>query len=129
MAPLLKQGSMSGYGDITSKDLLAFLKNDISNDICGSISISSLNYVWVMCRFFGQFMQFEDALSEVGNATYIQAYETDPGYRSHKRTGLVYLALTNNDEECLEIMAEEFERFRLGFMNHIYWTTLIVEAY
>ena len=34
------------------------------------------------------------------------------------------LALLEEDEECLEIMAKEFQNARAGLINHIYWGRL-----
>ncbi|KAI1186813.1 hypothetical protein F5B17DRAFT_345416 [Nemania serpens] len=120
-------GSKSGKGGIhqlSGQDLLEMLKLDISNDICGDMPLSSLNYVWTMARFMMQFHQFEKELGRLRNPLYVQAYETDPLWRSHKRVGLAYLALHVQDDECLKVMAREFQNPRAGFMNHIYWEDL-----
>jgi hypothetical protein len=41
-----------------------------------------------------------------------------------KRAGLTLLALAEQDEECLRVMAGVFEGMRTGFMGHIYWEDL-----
>lgn len=39
------------------------------------------------------------------------------------------MALSGQDEECLRIMADVFERFRSGFMTNIYWEDLDHDSY
>ncbi|KAI1428087.1 hypothetical protein F5Y12DRAFT_73515 [Xylaria sp. FL1777] len=113
-----------GNHELSGQDLLGLLKLDISNEICGDLPLSSLNYVWTMARFMMQFHQFENELSKLRNPLYVQAYESDPSWRKQKRVGLTYLALHSQDEECLKVMAREFQNPRAGFMNHIYWDGL-----
>lgn len=123
-SPPLQPGSMNGK-EMPARDLLDGLKGDLFNDICGAIPFSSLNYVWVMARFLGQFQQFEEELARLRNPVYVQAYHTDPTWRQHKRAGLVHLALKTNNEECLRVMAEQFEiPVRASFMHHLYWEDL-----
>ncbi|KAI0506199.1 hypothetical protein F5B22DRAFT_470697 [Xylaria bambusicola] len=115
---------MGGKLELSGPDLLALFKVDISNDICGDVPLSSLNYVSTMARFMVLFMQFESELDKLRNPLYVQAYETDRQWQKHKRVGLAYLALHLQDEECLRVMAHEFQNPRAGFMNHIYWEDL-----
>ncbi|KAK5633104.1 hypothetical protein RRF57_008818 [Xylaria bambusicola] len=115
---------MGGKLELSGPDLLELLKLDISNDICGDVPLSSLNYVWTTVRFMMLFMQFEGELGKLRNPLYVQAYETDRQWQKHKRVGLAYLALHLQDEECLRVMAHEFQNPRAGFMNHIYWEDL-----
>ncbi|KAL7621943.1 hypothetical protein AAE478_007443 [Parahypoxylon ruwenzoriense] len=121
---LPEPGSKGGNHKLSGQDLLDLLKLDISNDICGDIPLSSLNYVWVMVRFMMLFHQFEEELGKLRNPLYVQAYETDPLWQKQKRVGLAYLALHLQDEECLHVMAREFQNPRTGFMTHIYWDDL-----
>ncbi|KAI0100618.1 hypothetical protein GGR51DRAFT_531879 [Nemania sp. FL0031] len=121
---LSKPSSKSGIPKLSGQELLNLLKLDISNDICGDIPLSSLNYVWTMARFMMLFHQFERELGKLRNPLYVQAYETDPLWQKQKRVGLAYLALHLQDEECLHVMAREFQNPRAGFMNHIYWDDL-----
>ncbi|KAI1349493.1 hypothetical protein F5Y01DRAFT_185579 [Xylaria sp. FL0043] len=123
-ANLPEPGGKGGNHKLPGQALLDLLKLDISNDICGDIPLSSLNYVWTMARFMILFHQFERALSELRNPLYVQAYETDPLWRKQKRVGLAYLALHLQDKECLQVMAREFQNPRTGFTNHIYWDGL-----
>lgn len=110
--------------NISGVNVLELLKCDIYNDVCGSRPLLSLNFAWVVIRFMVCFMQFEDRLSETRNPLYVRAYETDREWFREKRLGLTVLALFEQDEECLKIMAEEFQNPRAGFMNHIYWEDL-----
>ncbi|KAI0966820.1 hypothetical protein F4678DRAFT_267352 [Xylaria arbuscula] len=121
---LRERGGKGSNHNVSGRDLLSLLQLDISNDICGDIPLSSLNYIWIMIRFMMLFHQFENRLRELRNPLYVQAYETDPLWKKHKRVGLAYLALHVQDEECLRVMAREFQDPRSGFMNHIYWDDL-----
>ncbi|CAJ2511501.1 Uu.00g071260.m01.CDS01 [Anthostomella pinea] len=72
-----------------------------------------------------QFAQFENRLKAIRNPLYVQVYETDdPLVKEFPRVGLVGLALEVQDDECLRVMADEFQNPRAGFMNHIYWEDL-----
>ncbi|KAI4865144.1 hypothetical protein F4820DRAFT_309220 [Hypoxylon rubiginosum] len=110
--------------EMSSRSLLSLLKLDISSDICGMIPLSSLNYVWVMAQFMGLFEKFEESLKKIRNPVYVRAYETSPMWRTQKRVGLAYLALHVQEEECLRVMAREFQNPRVEFVNHIYWDGL-----
>jgi hypothetical protein len=41
-----------------------------------------------------------------------------------KRVSLISLVLSEENEECMEVMAEKFQNPRSGFMQHIYWEDL-----
>lgn len=104
--------------------LLEALKLDIYGDVCGTNPVSSLNYIWVAVRFFMLFDVMEKKLKEVKNKVYMRAFETDRAWERAKRSGLVFLAMETQDDECLRIMAHEFQNPRAGFMNHIFWKDL-----
>ncbi|KAK3943350.1 hypothetical protein QBC46DRAFT_377618 [Diplogelasinospora grovesii] len=120
--------------EVPHKDLLEFIKWDVYRDICGDSPIMSLNMVWVTVQFFMVFMKIEGALEEAVNDLWLRAYKMDKKWAKQKRVGLTYMALLGADgagefdpddvEECLEIMAEQFQNPRAGFMNHIYWKDL-----
>ncbi|TKW55997.1 hypothetical protein CTA1_11360 [Colletotrichum tanaceti] len=119
----------AGKGDnrrtkLTGRELLEFVRVDIHNDVCGDSPISSLNYLSVTMAFLAQFMRFEEELGRVRNPLYVRAYETDQWARA-KRMALVTLAMKDQEEECLRVMAEQFQRPRAGFMNFIYWDDLV----
>lgn len=110
--------------NMSARDILTFLKYDIFRDINGNLPLSSLNYVWVTIRFMLLFMQIEGELRRVRNPLWVRAYETELEWKRDKRVGLTFLALAEQDDECLRIMAKEFQNPRAGFMNHIYWEDL-----
>ncbi|KAK7417730.1 hypothetical protein QQX98_004386 [Neonectria punicea] len=107
--------------NLTGRGLLEAIKLDISNDICGTRPLSSLNYVWVTFDFLMLFMRIEERLKELKNPLYLTAYDC-PGQKS--RITLTDMALQLEDEECLRAMAEVFQNPRAGFMHHIYWEDL-----
>ncbi|KAI2470526.1 hypothetical protein F4781DRAFT_175854 [Annulohypoxylon bovei var. microspora] len=111
--------------DISGRELLELLRWDIFREICADRPLLSLNYAWVTIVFIRLFTIMEDKLKETRNPLYVQAYEEARGeLRREKRLGLVMLALSEQDDECLKIMAEVFQNPRAGFMNHIYWEDL-----
>ncbi|KAE8454217.1 hypothetical protein EG329_005142 [Mollisiaceae sp. DMI_Dod_QoI] len=123
--PLEFGRSNAGTKPISSdRDLLSILKMDIVSDIASARPLSSLNYVWVTVRFMMLFMQIEDRLKELRNPLWVRAYDEDSTMMREKRASLTVLALAGDDEECLQVMAEEFENPRSGFMQHIYWEDL-----
>ncbi|KAL0940552.1 uncharacterized protein CTRU02_203315 [Colletotrichum truncatum] len=110
---------------LTGSDILGCVKADIHNDVCGDVPISGVNYISITMRFFMQFMQFEQQLTLLRNPLYVRVYEKERQWSRAKRMGLVTLALIEQDEECLQVMAEEFQHPRCGFMNFVYWDKLV----
>ncbi len=103
-------------------DLLTFLKLDILHEISGERRpVSSLNYVWVTSNFMLLFIKIEEKLKDLRNPSYIRAYEDNSTMLRDKRVALTIEALAGEDKECMEVIAEEFQNPRAGFMNHIYW--------
>jgi hypothetical protein len=113
--------------DMNGVDMLEFLKSDLRTDVCGAEPISSLNFIWVTIRFFVLFLQMEDKLRKLQNPTYVRAYEIDRTLMREKRLSLTLGALRGDDEQCMRVLAEEFENPRAGFMDHIYWEDLETE--
>lgn len=107
--------------EMRGSDLLEAIKMDIHADIAGNSPVSSLNYAWVTVRFMMLFDNIERELKKRGNPVYVRAFETEPAWRRLPRVGLVYMAMLDGDEECLRVMAGEFQNPRAGFMNHVYW--------
>ena len=120
----------SSEGNLSGRDLLTFVKQDVLDDVCGSRPLSSLNLVWVLSRFLALFMQIEERLKDLRNPLWVQAYERpDSSQKWEKRVALVVMALDESSqhhgqEECLTIMAAEFEKPRMSWMHHIYWDDL-----
>jgi hypothetical protein len=120
-------GDDDDHGELTGRELLAMLKTDIFRDVCGDTApLSSLNYVWATARFIMLIMEMEKELAELRNPLYIRACETGGRAegKQRKRARLVFLALAEQEDECLSVMARVFERGGSGFMDHIYWTDL-----
>ncbi|KAL2015681.1 hypothetical protein VTK56DRAFT_5038 [Thermocarpiscus australiensis] len=111
--------------ELSKRDLLEFAKVDIFNDICGRLPLSGLNYIWVTAVLMMHFVSIEKELRRRRNPVYVRVYETGPGPLKEKRGGLTTVALEEQDDECLRVMAEKLqEPIRAGFMNHIYWKDL-----
>lgn len=107
--------------EVRGSDLLEAMKLDIHADIAGNSPVSSLNYAWVTVRFMMLFDNIEEELRKRRNPVYLRAFETETAWRRLPRVGLVYMAMLEEDEECLRVMAKEFQNPRAGFMNHVYW--------
>ncbi|KAJ4316572.1 hypothetical protein N0V84_007769 [Fusarium piperis] len=110
---------------VTGRDLLEFARADILSDVAGMRPLLSFNYLSATVVLLWVFTQIEDRLAEARNQSYIDAYEK-PG-PADKRITLTLLALTEQDQECLRIMAEVFESRRSGFMDYIYWEDLVTK--
>lgn len=114
----------SRSAELSGRDLLTMLRMDISRDVCGDNPLSSLNYISVASIIMMTFEMIEDELKKRRNPLYVRAYETGREWRYQKRVGLVFLALMEQEEECLSVMAEVLESGRTGFMEYIYWEDL-----
>ncbi|KAE9368958.1 hypothetical protein N431DRAFT_382769 [Stipitochalara longipes BDJ] len=109
----------------SNHELLQILKLDIVNDISGEKRpLSSLNYVWATTQMMILFHYVEDELKRLRNPLWIRAYEENPKMMKEKRVSLASLVLAGEDEECMEVFAQAFEKFRVGWMGHIYWEDL-----
>ncbi|KAL9090461.1 MAG: hypothetical protein Q9165_005222, partial [Trypethelium subeluteriae] len=113
--------------DVPNLELLALTEFDIAKDISGATPLSGINWIWVTVRFMMLFMQIEEKLRQVRNLLWIRAYETGREWSRQKRVGIAYLALSEGDEECLTIMADEFQNQRAGLLDHIYWGDIDVD--
>jgi hypothetical protein len=67
---------------------------------------------------------FEDELNRRRNRLYVTAYEEDPKMKLEKRASLTALVMSQEDEECMEVMAHILTNPRAGAINHIYWEDL-----
>lgn len=73
------------------------------------------------------FSTIEDELAAARNPTYLTAYEgAGKGSREKSRVFLVVFALSErvDDDECLRIIGNVFEKLRTGFMTLMYWDRL-----
>ncbi|CAG7915792.1 unnamed protein product [Penicillium olsonii] len=105
---------------------LGLLETDFVSDVSGeNRPLSSLNYLLVLARCYILFTRLEEKLRARRNMTWAIAYESDLAIMNQKRLSLTSFALTEKDPQCMSIMAEEFEKMRCGFMDHIYWDDLV----
>lgn len=117
--PTSKGASGAGY---SNSEILRLLKIDIFNDVSGEMGpLSSLNYASVTVHMMMVFSLIEGELKKRRNPLWLSAYEQDRNLMRHKRPSLTGLALAQEDDECLRVMAEIFDRTRVGFIGLIYW--------
>ncbi|KAF4981710.1 hypothetical protein FZEAL_2512 [Fusarium zealandicum] len=111
-------------GEMSGRDLLSLIKMDVASDVAGMLPLSSLNYVAVTIAFLFMFDTIEKRLKEQKSPVYVEAYEKPGPFGNEKRVGLTLVALAQQDDECLKIIADVFEEHRSGFMSYIYWDDL-----
>lgn len=121
---LTRAGGREAQIGVTTLEMLELIKLDICNDVNGTIPLSALNWVWVMTRCMALFLQFEEVLKKARHPIYIKAYETEGTWSTRKRIGLILLVLESMDEDCMRMMAHEFETPRAEFLQHIFWEEL-----
>lgn len=110
---------------LQGRTLLDVLRLDVFSDVCGRTPISSLNYVWITCHIMMLFMEFEKRFREARHPLWVKAYEQpEPQLRRQKRLALIVAAMTEEDDEALEIFAAGFEELRLGALACIFWEDL-----
>ncbi|KAK1832037.1 hypothetical protein QBC39DRAFT_257511 [Podospora conica] len=120
-----QRATMMG-AEINDEEILAYIKQDIVDDICGlQRPLSSLNFVTFTIRTLAQFGKIEEKLRGARNPTYIKVYE-QRGARdlAQKRQELVMLALKGRDEGLLRILADVFQNepvSMMAFRHHLYW--------
>ncbi|KAK3303668.1 uncharacterized protein B0T15DRAFT_560841 [Chaetomium strumarium] len=112
----------------TGRTPLDLVKLDLIWNVCGEAPVYSLNYLFTTCMFRVLFGRFETELKKRRNPLYIRAYETEFEWRLLKPAGLTLMALAGQDEECLLVMADIFQKPRAGFRKHIYWKDLETSA-
>ncbi|OAA80111.1 hypothetical protein LEL_03597 [Akanthomyces lecanii RCEF 1005] len=132
-ASLARAGGSRPLGiETTVLELLELVKLDVWCDVRGTAPLSAINYVWVMIQSMMLFTQCEAALEAAQNPLYLRAYREGTRWADRKRVGFTYLALEDaaaegGNEECLRILAREFESPRAGFLQHCYWDGLDLE--
>lgn len=110
---------------IGGSQLLNFLKFDIANDISADGQpLSSLNYVLTAANFVLVFHEIQEELERVRNPLWVRAYEEGPPELEDKKVLLTWLILSEQNEECMEVVTRMFEKFRIGWMALIYWKDL-----
>lgn len=116
-------GNFGGI-EVPENQLLALLKLDIVQDVCGHVPLSATNYISATTHFMVLFLFIEDELNKLGNASYLRAYDDIGQSTTERRLSLTTLALNGQDEECLRAMAAVFQNHGSNFTNHIYWDQL-----
>lgn len=114
----------SSNGLVSSSELLDLLKLDFVSCISGDHPVCAVNYAWATVDIMMWFSRVEQELRRLQNPLWLRAYERDPQLTRSKRTSLTALVLSEQDQQCMEVMAKVFEDFRIGFMTHIYWEDL-----
>ncbi|KAI9704576.1 MAG: hypothetical protein M1820_005489 [Bogoriella megaspora] len=113
--------------EIPTEDLLTLVKCDLTGDVHGGLPLCGINYIWITNMFLKLFGQIEDELRRVRNPLWVRAYEDDanttPG--RDKRVSLAFLAMLEEEDECLKIMAREFQNPRMVIINHVYWGSIV----
>ncbi|CAG8336249.1 unnamed protein product [Penicillium nalgiovense] len=109
--------------DLSLPTYLDILKLDLVADVCGVTPLSGLNYNSVLVHCYWMFRQIEEKLKACQSITWPRAYLGD--CELMQRESFTVRALGERDPECLEIIAGVFEGERPGFMDHIYWDTLL----
>ncbi|KAM0341524.1 hypothetical protein ACHAPU_009972 [Fusarium lateritium] len=112
---------------LSGRDLLNLAKFEILADVAGTRPLSSLNYLGVTCWLLITFIKLEERLKEARNIVYLEAYENPGPWQKEKRVTLTLLALAEENEECLKIVAQTLNDARSGFMDFIYWEDLDTE--
>ncbi|KAM5356712.1 hypothetical protein ACJ41O_003358 [Fusarium nematophilum] len=107
-------GGAKATGELSGINLLGPIKFDVANDVAETRPLSSSNYISATFVLIMLFTKIEDRLKEVGNASYVEAFEMPGPWRNHKRVALAMLALKEENEECLKIMGEKFDEHRTG---------------
>jgi hypothetical protein len=111
---------------LQDRDLMIYAMGDLMSDIQGELHpLSSFNYVWATAHMMMVFMEMEKELGERRNKVYEYVYKKAWEWARFKRVGLAFVAMRDEDEECLRVMADAFEKLRVGFMGFIYWEDLM----
>jgi hypothetical protein len=71
--------------------------------------------------FMALFGGIERELKKRRNPVYVKAFETRSARRCPPRIYLVYKAMLEEDDECLRVMASEFENPRSRCTHIVYW--------
>ncbi|OTA94663.1 hypothetical protein M434DRAFT_394464 [Hypoxylon sp. CO27-5] len=112
----------AGDGIIFSgRDLLRVLKHDIVSEVCGNQFHLSFNAIWILAFCSDLFEKIETRLEEQKDPLYLKAYEAEGAAKTDKRIALTALALYEQDDECLKVIADAIQSLRPGFVEFVYW--------
>ena len=98
--------------------LFGCIKFDIGRYITGDIPFYSISHATVASEAMELFGRIEHDLAEMRHPVYVEAYETNFPMPRYK---LACLALRDQNDECLKVMAKHFELSRSTFTSCRYW--------
>ena len=107
---------------VPGHELISLLEADITYDICGGRPMSGYNYLSHVSFLVLFFEVLESKLKELGNPLFGRAYYNNlPAV--DKRCKLVQLAFKEEDQECLDTMAETMQELfgKKVFLDFLYW--------
>jgi len=111
--------------DLLGSGVLVLMMADLIRDVSADWSPSAINYLSILAHGMMLFERFEEKLAECRNPIFDKAYKADPpSSRRSKRVKLVTLALSEHNDECLRIMASEFEDDGADMSDYVYWGVL-----
>lgn len=102
--------------------ILGFVKSDARRFVCGAYPTMALSWLWITIQVFMTINTIERNLKEARNSDYIETFES--GRYPDRRTSLVLLALNEQNDATLSIMADVFENLRTGVIPSSYWDDL-----
>ncbi|KAI1134875.1 hypothetical protein F5Y05DRAFT_194026 [Hypoxylon sp. FL0543] len=106
--------------NFSGRGLLQVLKHDISSEICGTQFHLSFSPIEILAFCNALFEQIELRLAQQRDPLYVRAYEEDAA-NSELRIALTALALYEQDDECLKVMADVLQKRSTSFMDFCYW--------
>ncbi|KAI0834485.1 hypothetical protein F5Y06DRAFT_278761 [Hypoxylon sp. FL0890] len=107
--------------DFSGRDLLRVLKHDILSEVCGTQFHLSFSPIWVLAFCNVLFEKIEVQLSRQNNPLFMRAYEAEDTASSDKRIALTALALYEQDDKCLKVMANVLQNSNKSFLEFVYW--------
>ncbi|KAI0378712.1 hypothetical protein F5Y04DRAFT_290860 [Hypomontagnella monticulosa] len=106
---------------LVGRDLLIVMKWDTFSAVCGNVPVLGFNYISALENFMKIFTRIEDELKRLRNPLYVKAYETQDPLNAEKRVGLTTLAMLEQDDECLRVMADILQKTGPCCGEYIYW--------
>ncbi|KAL2825294.1 hypothetical protein BDW59DRAFT_161774 [Aspergillus cavernicola] len=109
-------------GGLSNELFLRIIELDLKGDVgIGLRPMLGLNYISATTHMMMVFNSMEDKLQQLRNPLWVDAYEGSPVQTRNKRGSLTLLALQEENEECLRVMAECFDNIRIGYILLSYW--------
>ncbi|OTB07584.1 hypothetical protein M426DRAFT_71669 [Hypoxylon sp. CI-4A] len=108
--------------EIDDLEFRYMIKRDVMADICGAgLALSGINLTRTTTWMFRWFMAVTQKLEDQENEAYRHMTRTDPMWRFNKNAGLAALALREQDEQCLRIMADLLDSGGQEYDSYMYW--------